>query len=160
MTVDAPIPRLSRGIKALRALGISTAGIRAARTPGSRTIPELSPPASPANLEQLEAVGYRYGAARTVAELRTIVELGWVDLDHWIGTELASAMREAARCVDGVSMALAPTEARQLARAAALGRIDTLRSVEGLLQTEPDPPVVGVTRTPSAGGRPDFHGGC
>jgi hypothetical protein len=153
-------PNTSRSLKALRALGIRGAGVRATKATGQQAWAELPPPTPPAHLGQLEPIGYQHGAARTAAELRTIVVLGWIDLDHWIATELAAAMRTAARCLNGVSMALAPTEARQLAHGAALARIDVLRAQSDRRKAKREHPSASMPLRAAAGPHLGFHGGC
>ncbi len=152
-------PNTSRSLRSLNALGISTTGVRTTKVTGQRALAELPPPTPPASLEQLEAIGYRHGAARAVAELRTIAELGWIDLDHLIATELARAMRAAARSMNGLSMALAPPEARRLAYGAALARIDVLRA-QSARPNDTDDRATFTRLSASAGAHRGFHGGC
>lgn len=152
-------PNTSRSLKALSALAIPTTGVRTTKVTGQRALAVLTPPTPPASLEQLEAIGYRHGAARAVAELRTIAELGWIDLDHWVATELAGAMRAAARCLNGLCMALAPPETRRLAHGAALARIDVLRA-QSARPNDTDDRATSTRLSASTGAHRAFHGGC
>lgn len=153
-------PSRSRIQNAFRALHIPTVGIRANATTGPTEWVDLSPPATPGHLGHLEAIGYHHGAAQTLNEVHTMSELGWVDIDHWVAVELATALRTAARSLTGLAMAVTPAETRQVARGAALGRIDTLRAYQTRRHGHPEAVTVATPHGTASNGRPNFHGGC
>jgi len=153
-------PSRSRIQNVFRALGIPTGGIRANPTTGPTAWIDLSPPSTPSDLGHLEAIGYDHGAAQTLTELHTMTELGWVDIDHWVAVELATALRTAARSLTGLAMAVTPAETRELARGAALGRIDTLRAYQTHRHGDLVTDAVATPHGTASSGRPNFHGGC
>jgi hypothetical protein len=153
-------PSRSRIQNAFRALDIPTVGIRPNTATGPTTCVDLSPPTTPCDLGRLEAIGYDHGAAQTLTEVHTMTELGWVDIDHWVEVELATALRTAARSLTGLAMAVTPAETRELARGAALGRIDTLRAYQTRRHGDLEPDTVATPHRTASSGRPSFHGGC